>query len=119
MRRALLLIALVACKKEPAMTVAQYEATNTKLVTDVTALFVADGTDCARLAADVTKFNADHDAEMRSVVAWEASHTREKIDYDQRVGDKLLEEFGQKSRAGLAACISDPGFKSAWDAFTK
>jgi hypothetical protein len=119
MRRPLLLLLLVGCKREPAMTVAQYEATNTRLVTDVTALFVADGTDCTRLAGDLTTFMASRDGDMKAVVAWEASHAREKIDYDQRTGSKLLDEFAQKASAGLGACMSDPTFKRVRDRFTK
>lgn len=118
-RRILLLLALVACKKEPAMSVEQYETTNTRLVTDVTAVFVAGGTDCKKLAADLDRFMTAHDDDMQHVVAWEQSHPKEKAAYDERTGNKLLGDFGAKAAAGIGACESDPTFKPVWDKFTK
>ena len=101
------------------MSVDQYEAMNTKLTTDVTAVFVAGGTDCKKLATDLGAFMTAHDGEMTQIVAWEQSHAKEKASYDSRTGNKLLEEFGQKASAGLGACESDPTFKPVWDRFTK
>jgi len=119
MRIVLVCLALVACKKEPTMTAQQYEDKNTMLMNGVTALFVAGGTDCGKLATDLDKFMKDHDDDMQHAVAYEQSHPKDKAAYDEKVGNKLLEDFGNKAKAGLGACMDDAKFKPVWDRFTK
>jgi hypothetical protein len=119
MRIVLVCLALVACKKEPTMTVEQYEAKNTGLMNGVTALFAADGTDCGKLATDLDRFMKEHDDDMQHVVAYEGAHPTDKAAFDEKAGNKLLADFGDKAKPGLAACMDDPKFKAVWDRFTK
>ena len=101
------------------MTAEQYTQKNTALMNGVTALFVADGTDCKKLSTDLEKFMKDRDDDMQHVVAYEQAHPKEKAAFDEGAGNKLLAEFGDKAKPGLTACIDDPTFKAAWDKFTK
>jgi hypothetical protein len=119
MRNVLACLLLVACSKEPKMTPEQYGAKNTALMNGVSSLFAADGTDCKKLAADIDTFMKDHDSDMQHVVAYEKSHPKDKAAYDESTGNRLLEDFADKAKAGLAACMDDPTFKAAWDRFTK
>lgn len=119
MRLALSCLLLVACSKRPTMTAQQYEDKNTALMNSVTALFVGAGTDCSKLTTDLEKFMKDHDDDMQHVVAYEQSHPADKQAYDSKIGNKLLEEFGDKAKPALSACMDDPKFKAAWDKFTK
>lgn len=119
MRNVLACLLLVACSKQPAMTAQQYEDKNTALMTDVTALFVASGSDCNKLTTNLETFMKAHDDDMQHVVAYEQAHPADKQAYDSKIGNKLLEEFGDKAKTALAACMDDPKFKAAWDKFTK
>jgi len=101
------------------MTPEQYADKNTALMNGVSALFLADGTDCKKLAGDIDRFMKDHDSDMQHVVAYEQSHPKEKAAYDESTGNRLLDDFTEKAKPGLTACMDDPTFKAAWERFTK
>ena len=101
------------------MTAQQYEEKNTTLMNGVTAVFVGAGTDCHKLTTDLETFMEERNDDMQHVVAYEQAHPADKQAYDSRIGNKLLEDFGDKAKAGLTACIDDAKFKAAWDKFTK
>lgn len=123
-RSALLLATLLlvtACKKteetKPAegntiASDADYETRATELTNKLLAIFVADGTDCDKLAADLTKFGDDHRAVFQSLQAYEKAHPEAEKSFDEKMKPRE-KEMEEKLGPSFDACKDHEGMKKA------
>jgi hypothetical protein len=91
---------------------ADYEAKAMGAMDKMTAIFAADGKDCDKLAADMTKFGAENKALMVSSKAYEKEHPDAKKALDEKMKPKMEGMMGAMGPA-MEACKDHKGLADA------
>jgi hypothetical protein len=82
---------------------ADYEARGTAVMDKLMGIFTADGKNCDKLAADITKFIEDNRADMEAVTAYEKAHPADKTAIEKKMEAKA-KEFTAKLTPAMDAC---------------
>ncbi len=75
---------------------ADYEAKGLALMNSMIAVFAADGTDCAKLATDITKFIGDNQDKFSAFKAYETAHPEAKKEMETKSAD-VMKDFMAKA----------------------
>jgi len=94
---------------------AEYQLKSNDLMTQLTSVFVNDGKDCDKLAADVDKWVSDNKAELEAIDAYEKAHPDDKKAFDEKSKDRQ-KAFEDAASPALDACKSN---KALTDALSK
>ena len=99
-----------AAKSKPAT--AYSDDRSVALVGKLAGVYEAAGKDCAKLAAGIEAFAADHREEVRAANAWKATLSPEQVGaLDTRYANEL--GIAQKMMPGAAACVDHDGVAAA------
>ncbi|MDB4952448.1 MAG: hypothetical protein JWO36_17 [Myxococcales bacterium] len=92
--------------------IADYEAKSGELMDKLTAIFVADGTNCDKLAGDVNKFVDDNKPSIDATAAYEKAHPDDKKAVTEKEKVKT-KEFESKAGPSIDACKDNKAFQTA------
>ncbi len=89
-----------------------YDAASLALAEAGTKVYVAAGTDCARLSADLTKYASDNKDALAAIKAFEAANPDAYGTFTTKHADKFNEMLSSVSPSTVA-CQDDKGFETA------
>lgn len=89
-----------------------YETHATDLTNKLLAIFAADGKDCDKLAADLTKFGDDNRKLFESLKAYEQAHPDAEKKFDEKMKPRE-KEMEEKIGPSFEACKDHEGMKKA------
>ena len=89
-----------------------YVAKGTAMLDKMTAIFAADGTDCDKLAADITKFMADNKGTMDAAKEWEKAHPDDKKAMDKKA-EPQEKAFMDKAGPAIDKCKGNKALEEA------
>jgi hypothetical protein len=93
--------------------VSDYEARSVALLDKLSAVFVADGKDCDKLATDLNKFMDENKAAMQAEMAYGKAHPDDKQAVDKKVEAKANAFADKVLEPAMAACQSNKGVQEA------
>ena len=96
----------------PVTSADDYQTRGTALLDKMTAIFAADGKDCAKIAADVSKYVDDNKAEIDAVTAYEKAHPADKKAWDEKNKAKT-DDFMAKAGPAMDACKDNKALQDA------
>ena len=96
----------------PVTSADDYQTRGTALLDKMTAIFAADGKDCAKIAADVSKYVDDNKGEIDAVTAYEKAHPADKKAWDQKNKAKT-DDFMAKAGPSMEACKDNKALQDA------
>jgi hypothetical protein len=112
------LLATAACSKKGGggdatiNSAADYESKAMGFMDKFIGVFTADGTDCGKLAKDITKLMDDNKALMDNAKAWEKAHPDDKKALDTKMEAKF-KDFMDKAGPAMTACKDDKDLQAA------
>lgn len=99
-------------------TIAAYETRATALTDQLLAMFAADGTDCDKLATDLTSFVTQNRGVFARLKAFEQAHPEAEQAFDRRMQARE-QEIDAKLAPTLEACKNHEGLAAAIDRLPK
>lgn len=90
----------------------QYETLGVDMTNKLLAIFAADGKDCDKLAADLTKFGEDNRKVFDSIKAFEKEHPDAEKAFNEKMKGRE-KEFEEKVGPAFEACQNHEGMKKA------
>ena len=90
----------------------QYETLGTDITNKLLALFAANGKDCDKLAADLTKFGEDNRKLFEALKAFEKANPEAEKAFDAKM-ESREKEFEEKIGPAFDACQNHEGMKKA------
>jgi hypothetical protein len=90
----------------------QYEALGMDMTNKLLAIFAADGKDCDKLAADMTKFGEENRKTFEAIKNFEKANPDAEKAFDEKMKPRE-KEFEEKLSPAFDACQNHEGMKKA------